>query len=118
MGSEMGGVKVTVTLNKEIYRALRKLQGAFIQATMDDWSLTSVMNTILLAGIIAVDYLDPKKEKEFWEKITSFIRETKQELEIESMTDKAANMIIKKIFGEEERTMPSKQKKGSSNLTM
>lgn len=114
----MGGVKVTVTLNREIYKALRKLQAAFIQATLDDWSLTSVMNTILLAGIIAVDYLDPNKEKEFWEVIGSFIKETKQELEIESMTDKAANMLIKKIFGQEEGGTPPKQKKGSSNLTM
>ncbi len=113
----MGGVKVTVTLNREIYKALRRLQAAFIDATLEDWSLTSVMNTVLLAGIIAVDYLDPKKEKEFWETIRSFIREAKQELEIESMTDRTVNMLITKLLEQGEGTT-SKKDKGSSNLTM
>lgn len=114
----MSGVKVTVTLNREIYKALRKLQGALIQATTDEWSLTSVINLTLLAGMASMVYLDPEKNKKFWEAIATFMKEAKQELELESLTDKVVNILLEKVFEQKENIKALRQKKSSSNLTM
>ena len=93
----MGGVKVTVTLNEELYKAARKIQGLFISNTLEDWSFTTILNLLVLAGIMAPSYISKDKEEEFWRILQSFIKGERENLELEGMMDKLLTSLINKI---------------------
>lgn len=75
--------RVSLTIDERLNKTIRKVQGAIISATGEEWSFTTVVNMFLFAGIIAQKYLDPKLEIEFWKYVVSFVaRHDKTELYI------------------------------------
>ena len=50
--------KKTITLEKEIERALRRIQAQLITSTDDYWSLSNVLNIVSVAGIISSKKID------------------------------------------------------------
>ncbi|RLI47605.1 hypothetical protein DRO69_00190 [Candidatus Bathyarchaeota archaeon] len=89
-------MRITITIDDYIYSWLRGLQGRLISETKEDWSFTTVVNMVLVAGIAAPMFIDPKKEEEFWDIIHSFVKDKKITLETEAIVDKVIEELILK----------------------
>jgi hypothetical protein len=86
--------RVTVTINDQVYEILRDVQGRFISSTKEEWSFTTVVNMVLLAGLLAPVYMDLKLEDEFWDMIWSFLEDEKVKLDTEAIIDQVAEKIF------------------------
>jgi len=89
--------RITITIDENLYKALRKIQGGFISSTGEDWSFTTIVNLIILAGIIAPEYLDEELKEEFWETLRDFIKDKKIELELSGIEDKIVEKILEEV---------------------
>ncbi|MCV0392004.1 MAG: hypothetical protein K5790_01780 [Nitrosopumilus sp.] len=81
--------RITVTLNKEIEQQLRKIQGGLIAGRGEDVNFTTVINTVLLSGIIATDEFS----EETWSSIRNFLDNEKETLDFEGLTDHFLNKL-------------------------
>lgn len=89
--------RITITIDENLYKALRKIQGNFISSTGEDWSFTTIVNLVILAGIIAPEYLDERLKNEFWRTLTAFIMDKKVELELSGIEDKIVERILEEV---------------------
>lgn len=79
--------RITVTLDDDIMKILRQIQGSYIADTGEDWSFTTIVNMVLLGGLVGVK----KFKKQEWKTINEFLDEKKFNLELESPLDIIAN---------------------------
>jgi len=80
--------KKTITLEKEIEVAIRKIQAHLITSTDGYWSLSNVLNIVTVGGLIASKRLDRSE----WQKIKSMIEAKKIDFD-----DKTVRDLAKKI---------------------
>lgn len=81
-------IRRTITLNDAIYNELQKIRASVIRAGRDI-SFTTIVNVVLLGGIVGADSFDART----WRIIKNFVDQTGVELEIEAIRDQYADMI-------------------------
>jgi len=82
--------RMTVTLDDFLQKELRKIQGRLIQGTGEDWSFTTIVNMVILGGLIGSERL----KKKDWEIIRGFILEEKLSLDLEAGVDTLASHVL------------------------
>lgn len=86
----------TITLDDFIYRELQKLRAAFIRGEgpdepgMDEMSLTTAVNLVLLGGLIATD----RFTDEDWQTLFDYLGQRGPALELDSFTDRRADAYL------------------------
>jgi hypothetical protein len=78
----------TITIDKELEAKLRDLQGQLIMAGNKNWSLSAILNGVVLAGIIG----SPKLGKEDWKMIKSFLKKNSINLKRYPIKDYIENL--------------------------
>lgn len=82
--------RMTITLNDIIEGKLREIQGGYIAASKQDWSFTTIVNMVLLGGLIGAEKFGKKQ----WGIIDSFLKEEKLALELEAGTDSIISHLV------------------------
>lgn len=82
--------RMTITLDDDIQKVLRKIQGTFIADSGDEWSFTTIANMVLLAGILGAERL----RKKDWETIFNFLKHQKLGLDLEAGVDTLASHAL------------------------
>jgi hypothetical protein len=77
--------KKTITLEKEIELALRKIQAHLITSTDDYWSLSNVLNIVAAGGLIASKRLD----RSDWQKIKAAVEQKRLDFDHKAIQDLA-----------------------------
>jgi len=85
---EMG--RMTITLDDFLQKELRKIQGKLIQDTGEDWSFTTIVNMVILGGLLSSERL----KKKDWEIIGGFLLEEKLSLDVEAGVDSLASHAL------------------------
>jgi hypothetical protein len=80
--------KKSVTIEKEIESALKKVQSQLIVSSEGYWSLSNVLNIVIAGGLIASKRLD----RSDWQKIKSMVGQKKIDFD-----DKTIRDLAKKI---------------------
>ena len=66
----------TITIDTDLEKKLRDIQGQMIVASNKNWSLSAVLNVVVLAGIVGSSSLG----KDEWKAIKSFLKGDKPNL--------------------------------------
>jgi len=66
----------TITIDTDLEKKLRDIQGQMIVASNKNWSLSAILNVVVLAGIVGSSSLD----KDEWKVIKSFLKDGKPNL--------------------------------------
>ena len=66
----------TITIDTDLEKKLRDIQGQLIVASNKNWSLSAILNVVVLAGIVGSSSLD----KDEWKVIKSFLKGNKHKL--------------------------------------
>ena len=66
----------TITIDPDLEKKLRDIQGQMIVASNKNWSLSAILNVVVLAGIVGSSSLD----KDEWKVIKSFLKGNKPKL--------------------------------------
>lgn len=82
--------RITVTLDDDIIKALRQIQGKFIADSGDEWSFTTIINMVLLGGLLGAD----RFRKKDWRTIYDFLEYQKLSLDLESGVDTLASHAL------------------------
>ena len=82
--------RVTITLNDDIMKALRKIQGQFIAGSGDEWSFTTIVNMVLVGGLIGSKRFKSKD----WTNIFDFLEDQKLDLDLEAGVDTLASHAL------------------------
>lgn len=80
--------KKSVTIEKEIESALKKIQSQLIVNSEDYWSLSNVLNIVTAGGLVASKRLDRAE----WQKIKSTVEQKKLDFD-----EKTIRGLAKKI---------------------
>lgn len=84
----------TVTIDETLYRELQAMRAKFMEeGVLDDMSLTSAVNMVLLGGLIATD----KFSDDDWALIRAFLFERGPGLELDRMTDRRADAYLENL---------------------
>ena len=51
------GKKVTVVLDEEVYKKLKRIQGLLIEVTNEHWSFSKVVEAVILSGLDKLEKL-------------------------------------------------------------
>lgn len=78
----------TITIDKDLEAKLRDLQGQLIMAGNKSWSLSAILNGVILAGIIG----SSKLGKEDWKIIKSFLKKNNVNLKRYPIKDYIENL--------------------------
>ncbi len=82
--------RVTITLNDTVMKTLRKIQGQFIAGSGDEWSFTTIVNMVLVGGLIG----STRFKKKDWLDIFDFIEHQKLDLDLEASVDTLASHAL------------------------
>jgi hypothetical protein len=88
--------RITITINDTIWSGMQKIRGALIadeENFIEDMSITTAINMLILAGIIGADVF----RKEHWETIADFLRSEGKRLDEISFGDKHWTEEIRKF---------------------
>ena len=66
----------TITIDPDLEKKLRDIQGQMIVASNKNWSLSAILNVVVLAGIVGSSSLD----KDEWKVVKSFLKGDKPNL--------------------------------------
>ena len=66
----------TITIDTDLEKKLRDIQGQMIVASNKNWSLSAILNVVVLAGIVGSSSLG----KDEWKVIKSFLKGDKPNL--------------------------------------
>ena len=66
----------TITIDPDLEKKLRDIQGQLIVASNKNWSLSAILNVVVLAGIVGSSSLD----KDEWKAVKSFLKGDKPNL--------------------------------------
>ncbi|AIF84151.1 hypothetical protein NTE_02096 [Candidatus Nitrososphaera evergladensis SR1] len=80
--------RLSITLNDFLEEKLRGIQGDLIKGRKQDISFTTVVNMVLLGGILGSRYL----KKDDWQAIKDFLDDQQINLDAEGLTDNYVNM--------------------------
>ena len=81
--------RITISLEREIEDELRKIQGGLISNTRKDISFNTIINMMLLSGILSTsDFTDDTLEQ-----LQKFIDGEKNDLSLDKQIDKFINKI-------------------------
>ena len=78
----------TITIDKELEAKLRDLQGQLIMSGNKNWSLSAILNGVVLAGIIG----SPKLGKNDWKIIKSLLSKNNVSLKRFPVNDYVENL--------------------------
>ena len=78
----------TITIDKDLEAKLRDLQGQLIMSGNKNWSLSAILNGVVLAGIIC----SPKLGKEDWKIIKLFLKKNNVNLKRYTIKDYIENL--------------------------
>ncbi len=81
--------RVTITLNDELAKSLRGIQGKLIQKFEKDISFTTIVNTVLVGGTIGANDFSP----ETWKDVSNFLHSEQLQLDKEGLTDNYDNQL-------------------------
>lgn len=81
----------TITLNDAIYNELQKIRAASLELGRE-MSFTTIVNIVLLGGILGADRFDAHT----WREILAFIEEESPTLEFEALHDQYVEKMVKK----------------------
>jgi len=73
-----------------LQKELRKTQGRLIQDTIEDWSFATIVNMVILGGLIGSERL----KKKDWEIIRGFLLDGKISLDLETGVDILASRAL------------------------
>lgn len=82
--------RMTITLNDTLEKSLRRIQGKFIHDFEKDWSFTTIVNMVILGGLLGAERLKNKD----WEVIDDFLKEEKLSLDLEAGIDSLASHAL------------------------
>ena len=85
-------IRRTITFNEAIYNELMNIRASAISAGKE-MSFTTVVNVVLLGGILGANKLD----NNMWREILSFIEEESPVLELEALRDQYVEKMVKKM---------------------
>jgi Na+/phosphate symporter len=77
--------KKSITIEKEIESALKKIQSQLIVSSDGYWSLSNVLNIVTAGGLIASKRLDRSE----WQKIRSMVEQKKMDFDYKAIQDLA-----------------------------
>lgn len=77
--------KKSITLEKELESALRKIQSQLIVSSDGYWSLSNVLNIVAAGGIIASKRLDRSE----WQKIRAAVEQKRLDFDHKALQDLA-----------------------------
>jgi Na+/phosphate symporter len=77
--------KKSITIEKEIESALKKIQSQLIVSSDGYWSLSNVLNIVTAGGLIASKRLDRSE----WQKIRSMVEQKKMDFDYKVIQDLA-----------------------------
>ena len=78
----------TITIDKDLEAKLRDLQGQLIMSGNKNWSLSAILNGVVLAGIIC----SPKLGKEDWKIIKLFLKKNNVNIKRYTIKDYIENL--------------------------
>ncbi|MGQ0794823.1 MAG: hypothetical protein ACT4N5_01390 [Nitrosopumilaceae archaeon] len=81
--------RMSITLDDNIARTLRGIQGRLIEKFEKDISFTTIVNTVLLAGVIGTESFTEKT----WTLLSQFLHEEQINLDKEGLTDNFVNQL-------------------------
>ena len=100
--------RITITLDDDIMKALRKIQGKFIADSGEEWSFTTIVNMVLLGGLLGSGRFSSK----VWKTIFDFLKQQKLSLELEAGVDTLASHALEmKGWGQVVQQMQLKEEK-------
>ncbi len=85
-------IRRTITFNEEIYSELMNIRASAISAGKE-MSFTTIVNVVLLGGILGANKLD----NNIWREILGFIEEESPKLELEALRDQYVEKLIKRM---------------------
>ncbi len=85
-------IRKTITFNEAIYNELMNIRASAISAGKE-MSITTVVNVVLLGGILGANKFD----NQTWRAILGFIEEESSELELEALRDQYIEKMVKKL---------------------
>lgn len=85
-------IRKTITFNEAIYNELMNIRASAISAGKE-MSLTTVVNVVLLGGILGANKFD----NQIWKEILAFIEEASPDLELEALRDQYVEKMVKKL---------------------
>ncbi len=101
--------RITISLNDDIMRALRRIQGDFIGGSGEEWSFTTIVNMVLLGGLLG----SKRFAKKDWRVIVDFLEEQKLDLDLEAGVDTLASHALEmKGWGQVVQQMQLKEAEG------
>jgi hypothetical protein len=77
--------KKSITIEKEIESALKKIQSQLIVSSEGYWSLSNVLNIVAAGGLIASKRLDRSE----WQKIKAAVEQKKLDFDYKAIQDLA-----------------------------
>ena len=81
----------TVTIDEILYREIQKVRASLIESDIvDDISFTTAINMVLLGGFLAIDRLIDTD----WALIRQFLEDRALDLELDSFTDRRADVYL------------------------
>jgi len=84
----------TVTIDETLYGELQKMRAKFLEdGGADELSLTTVVNMVLLGGLMATD----RFTEEDWALIRGFLSERGPSLDLDSLTDRRADVYLENL---------------------
>ncbi|HIJ98510.1 TPA: hypothetical protein H1005_01025 [archaeon] len=85
-------IRRTITFNVDIYNELMNIRASAISAGKE-MSFTTIVNVVLLGGILGANKFDTS----IWKEILSFIEEESSVLELEALRDQYVEKMVKKM---------------------
>ena len=85
-------IRRTITFNEEIYNELMNIRASAISAGKE-MSFTTIVNVVLLGGILGANKFDSA----IWKEILSFIEEVSPNLELEALRDQYVEKMVKRM---------------------
>jgi len=81
--------RLSITLNDFLDDQLREIQGSLIKKLKRDISFTTVVNLVLLGGLLGAQHFDKKD----WQTINEFLDEEQINIDKEGLTDNYVNSM-------------------------
>lgn len=78
----------TITIDADLGAKLRDIQGQLIMASSKNWSLSAILNGVILSGIVG----SPKLSKDDWKIIKSFLKKKDVNLKRYTIKDYIKNL--------------------------
>ncbi len=85
-------IRRTITFNEPIYNELMNIRASAISAGKE-MSFTTIVNVVLLGGILGANKLDTHA----WKDILAFIEEEFPTLELEALRDQYIEKLVKRM---------------------